>query len=69
MTVPQAMPLATTRMAPVVGINGTAFQHRTAGGETLPDGFEPELIEPAERSQVRGRKVAWDTVRSSGWAA
>jgi hypothetical protein len=56
-------------MAPVVGINGTAFQHRTAGGETLPDGFEPELIEPAERSQVRGRKVAWDTVRSSGWAA
>ena len=45
--------LATTRTAPVIRINGTAFQHRTARGKTLPGSFEPKLIEPAERSQVR----------------
>jgi hypothetical protein len=45
--------LRTTRTAPVIRINGTAFQHRPARGEKLPRSFEPKLIEPAERSQVR----------------
>jgi hypothetical protein len=45
--------LRTTRTAPVVRINGTAYQHGPAGPEKLPGSFEPKLIKPAKRSQVR----------------
>jgi hypothetical protein len=61
--------LRTTRTTPVIRINGTAFQHRPAVPLKLPGSFEPKLVQPAERSQVRRQEGSvGHTSRSSGWA-
>ena len=41
---------------PLVGIDDPAGQQGTAGLEALPDHQEPELVEAAERGQVRARE-------------
>ena len=48
--------LDTALATPRVIVNDAALQHRPIGLETLPDGFEAELVEAAERGQVRGRE-------------
>ena len=45
-------PFSTTLATPRVIVDDTALQHRPIGLEMLPDGFEAELVEAAERGQV-----------------
>lgn len=49
-------------MAPAVQPHDAALDHRPVRFETLPDSPQTELIEAAERRQVRGAKVAWSNV-------
>jgi len=42
--------------APRVVVDDTALQHRPVGLEQLPDGLKAELVEAAERGEVRGRE-------------
>jgi hypothetical protein len=51
---------------PSLGIclNRPAPDRRPIRLEQLPRGHEPELVEAAERGQVRGRESRWSTSRS-----
>jgi hypothetical protein len=42
-----------TAAAPLVRFDDPAREDSTVGFQTLPDGFEAELVEPAERGQVK----------------
>jgi len=46
--------LSAALATPRVVVDDAALQHRPVGLEHLPDGFEAELVEAAERGQVRG---------------
>jgi hypothetical protein len=46
-------PRATTPAAPPIRLDDPAGQNRAIGFKTLPNGLEADLIEPAERAQVR----------------
>ena len=45
--------LAAAAAAPAVRLDDTARQNRTIRLESLPDDFEPKLVEAAKRGQVR----------------
>jgi len=45
--------LAAAAAAPIVGLDHAARQHRPIGLKTLPDHHETELVETAERRQIR----------------
>ncbi len=47
---------STAGPAPPTGFKYTAFDERPIRAEVLANGFETELIEPAERRQIRGMK-------------
>lgn len=44
--------LSTTLPAPRIRIDQSALDHRPIGLESLPDGFEAELVETTERGQI-----------------
>ena len=46
-------PFAAAATAPLVEFDDAASDHRAVGLEPLPNGFETELIQSAERGQVR----------------
>lgn len=46
-------PSAAAATAPLVELDDAASDHRAVGLEPLPNGFETELIQSAERGQVR----------------
>lgn len=46
-------PFAAAATAPLVELDDAASDHRAVGLEPLPNGFETELIQSAERGQVR----------------
>lgn len=46
-------PFAAAAMAPLVELDDAASDHRAVGLEPLPNGFETELIQSAERGQVK----------------
>jgi hypothetical protein len=46
--------------APRVNLGEATLDHRPTGREMLPDGFEAELVQAAERGQVRGRECSVD---------
>jgi hypothetical protein len=46
-------PFAAAAAAPVVGFDHPAGEHRSIGFDALPDGVQAELVESAERGQVR----------------
>ena len=48
--------LGTALPAPRVVVDDAALQHHPVGLEQLADGFEAELVETAERGEVRGRE-------------
>ena len=52
-TVSRGDALAAAAAAPLVGLDDPAGQHRPIRLEPLPGDLEPELVEPAERGQVR----------------
>jgi hypothetical protein len=45
--------LAATAAAPLIGIDHPAREHCAVGLDALPGGFKTELVDPAQRSQVR----------------
>ena len=47
--------LAAAPPAPPIGVSDPTRQHRAAGLQLLPDDLQTEVVEPAERSQVRAR--------------
>ena len=70
--------LAAAAVAPVVGVDDPAREHRTIGVEALPGHDEPELVQAAEHGQVRAaeagirgsvsapsRSSRWVSVRTS----
>ena len=48
--------LGATLPTPRVIVNDAALEYRPVGLDQLADGFEAELIETAERGEVRGRE-------------
>lgn len=48
--------LRTALPTPGVVVDDTALQHRPIGLEYLADGLKAELVETAERGEVRGRE-------------
>jgi hypothetical protein len=44
---------AAAAAAPLIRLDDPAGDHSTVGFESLPDGLQAELVESAERSQVR----------------
>jgi hypothetical protein len=61
-------PLTAATVAPVVGIDNSASQHRAVLVEALADDGESELVESAETGQISAAKplrVASITSRSS----
>lgn len=48
--------LGTALPTPRIIVDDAALQHRPIGLDHLPDGFEAELVETAERGQIRGRE-------------
>jgi hypothetical protein len=54
--VSRGTPLGATLPTPRVIVNDAALEYRPVGLDQLADGFEAELIETAERGEVRGRE-------------
>ena len=49
-------PLAAAPPAPPIGVGDPTRQYRPVGLQLLPDDLQTELVEPAERGQVRARE-------------
>lgn len=49
-------PFGAALATPRVRLSDPALDHRPIRRETLPDGYETELVEAAERGQIRGRE-------------
>jgi len=49
---------ASAAATPAVRVDDTTRQDRTTGFEPLPDDLKAELVEPAERGQVRAGKAS-----------
>jgi hypothetical protein len=61
-------PLEAAPSAPLVGLDDPASQHSTVGFEALAGDDKAELVEPAERGQVRASEGSVSMSRSSRWA-
>ena len=53
----------TVRPAPRIRLGNPTFDHRPVWLEQLSDGFKSELVEGAERGQVRGREGSVEHVK------
>lgn len=49
-------PFGAALATPRIRLSDPALDHRPIRRETLPDGYETELVEAAERGQIRGRE-------------